>query len=56
MTISPSAPSTPSTGTYWCGVRLEGEVKAWYERDIIERPAWAAPGVKSVEDHVVVSP
>ncbi|MGZ3402393.1 MAG: BON domain-containing protein [Phenylobacterium sp.] len=35
-------------------VRLDGKVKAWFERDVIERAAWAAPGVRRVEDHVVV--
>lgn len=36
-------------------VKLDGKVRAWYERDIIERAAWAAPGVKSVDDHVTIS-
>jgi len=35
-------------------VRLDGTVRAWFERDIIERAAWATPGVTSVEDHVTV--
>jgi osmotically-inducible protein OsmY len=35
-------------------VRLDGKVRAWFERDIIERAAWAAPGVQSVEDHVSI--
>ena len=33
-------------------VTLEGKVKAWWERGIAERAAWAAPGVKQVEDHL----
>lgn len=36
-------------------VRLDGEVRAWTDRDIIERAAWAAPGVKAVEDHVSIA-
>lgn len=36
-------------------VRLDGSVKAWFERAAIERAAWAAPGVRSVEDHIRVS-
>ena len=35
-------------------VRLAGKVRAWFERDIIERAAWSAPGVQSVEDRVTV--
>lgn len=35
-------------------VRLDGKVKAWFERDVIERAAWAAPGVQSVEDRISV--
>ena len=33
-------------------VVLHGEVKAFYERDLIEKAAWTAPGVKHVEDHI----
>lgn len=36
-------------------VKLDGKVRAWFERDIIERAAWAAPGVTGVEDRVTVS-
>ncbi len=36
-------------------VMLEGKVKAWHERDLAERMAWAAPGVTAVEDRIVVS-
>jgi osmotically-inducible protein OsmY len=36
-------------------VRLDGKVKAWAERDAVERAAWAAPGVRTVDDHVTVS-
>jgi len=35
-------------------VRLDGKVRAWHEREIIERAAWAAPGVTAVEDHVTI--
>jgi osmotically-inducible protein OsmY len=35
-------------------VRLEGKVRAWFERDIAERAAWAAPGVSAVEDRVAI--
>ena len=35
-------------------VRLDGKVKAWYERDIVERAAWSAPGVTQVEDNLRV--
>lgn len=35
-------------------VTLEGEVHAWFERAIAERAAWSAPGVKRVEDHLLV--
>lgn len=37
-------------------VVLDGKVRAWYERDVAERAAWGAPGVRAVEDHVTVGP
>ena len=36
-------------------VKLGGKVKAWNERGIAERAAWAAPGVTRVEDNIVVA-
>lgn len=36
-------------------VRLGGRVRAWNERGIAERAAWAAPGVTDVEDNIVVT-
>ena len=33
-------------------VRLEGNVHNWQEREAAERAAWAAPGVRTVEDQV----
>ncbi len=35
-------------------VRLDGKVHSYHERDAVERAVWAAPGVKAVEDHVVI--
>jgi len=35
-------------------VRLDGKVRAWHQREAIERAAWAAPGVTGVDDHVTV--
>jgi osmotically-inducible protein OsmY len=35
-------------------VVLEGKVKAWYERDLAERAAWSAPGVKAVQDNLAL--
>jgi osmotically-inducible protein OsmY len=35
-------------------VTLDGKVKAFYERDLIERTAWSAPGVTSVEDRISI--
>jgi osmotically-inducible protein OsmY len=35
-------------------VTLEGKVKAWYERDLVEKAAWSAPGVASVVDNVTI--
>jgi osmotically-inducible protein OsmY len=37
-------------------VRLEGKVRAWSERETIERAAWAAPGVEAVVDRVSIAP
>ncbi|MGO4671843.1 BON domain-containing protein [Bosea sp. 2YAB26] len=36
-------------------VTLEGKVKAWHERGVAERAAWAAPGVTAVEDHLAIA-
>lgn len=35
-------------------VRLDGKVRAWFEREAIEKAVWAAPGVKLVDDRVTV--
>jgi osmotically-inducible protein OsmY len=35
-------------------VRLEGKVKAFYERHLIEQAAWSVPGVRAVEDHLTL--
>lgn len=35
-------------------VRLEGRVHSLQERDVVEHAAWAAPGVKAVENHLVL--
>jgi osmotically-inducible protein OsmY len=35
-------------------VTLGGRVKAWHERRLAERAAWAAPGVTQVDDRIVV--
>lgn len=37
-------------------VILGGTVRSWTERDEAERAAWAAPGVRRVEDHITVAP
>lgn len=36
-------------------VTLEGKVKAWHERAVAERAAWAAPGVVAVVDHLALT-
>jgi osmotically-inducible protein OsmY len=36
-------------------VTLEGRVKAWHERGVAERAAWAVPGVTSVDDLLAVA-
>jgi osmotically-inducible protein OsmY len=36
-------------------VSLDGEVDAWHDRQVIERAAWAAPGVYVVVDRVTVA-
>jgi osmotically-inducible protein OsmY len=34
-------------------VVLEGRVASWDERHAVEKAAWSAPGVKSVEDRMI---
>lgn len=36
-------------------VKLGGRVHAWYERQVAERAAWAAPGVNKVIDNIVIA-
>jgi osmotically-inducible protein OsmY len=36
-------------------VTLEGKVKAWHERQLAEQAAWAARGVRAVEDRLYVA-
>lgn len=37
-------------------VVLKGTVRSWIEREEAERVAWSAPGVKKVEDRIVIVP
>jgi osmotically-inducible protein OsmY len=37
-------------------VVLKGTVHSWFEREQAERAAWQAPGVKKVEDRIVIQP
>ncbi len=37
-------------------VILSGNVHSWFERSEARQAAWAAPGVKEVEDHIAVVP
>jgi osmotically-inducible protein OsmY len=37
-------------------VTLTGNVHSWFERDEARQAAWAAPGVREVEDHIAVTP
>jgi osmotically-inducible protein OsmY len=37
-------------------VTLSGHVRSWHEKQEAERAAWAAPGVTSVDNLIVVSP
>jgi len=36
-------------------VTLEGNVKAWSERKVVEQAAWSVPGVKAVDDRLRVA-
>jgi osmotically-inducible protein OsmY len=36
-------------------VTLGGEVRNWYERDLVETAAWSVPGVTQVQDQIVIS-
>jgi osmotically-inducible protein OsmY len=33
-------------------VTLDGNVRNWYERDLVETAAWSAPGVTQVQDNI----
>lgn len=35
-------------------VTLEGHVKSWHDREVIESAVWAAPGVRKVDDRVTI--
>jgi osmotically-inducible protein OsmY len=37
-------------------VILKGTVRSWAERDEAERAAWLVPGVRDVENRLMVSP
>jgi NitT/TauT family transport system permease protein len=37
------------------GVVLTGKVEAWYQRDIVERAAWSAPGVTEVQNRLTIA-
>jgi osmotically-inducible protein OsmY len=37
-------------------VTLSGNVHSWAERTEARQAAWAAPGVKEVEDHMAIVP
>jgi osmotically-inducible protein OsmY len=37
-------------------VVLSGNVHSWFEREEARRAAWAAPGVREVEDHIAIVP
>lgn len=45
-----------TVGTADGKVTLEGNVRSWTERVDAENAAWAAPGVKAVDDRLVVTP
>jgi osmotically-inducible protein OsmY len=45
-----------SVTSYDGTVELWGNVRAWAEKDEAERAAWAAPGVRNVENHIAVVP
>ncbi|WP_232476365.1 BON domain-containing protein [Flavisphingomonas formosensis] len=47
--------TTVTVETDGATVKLGGKVKAWMERGIAERAAWAAPGVTKVEDNIMIS-
>ena len=37
-------------------VVLKGTVRSWAEKEEVERAAWSAPGITSVDSRITVSP
>ena len=37
-------------------VTLRGRVRSWAEKDEAEKAAWRAPGVREVNNHIIISP
>lgn len=35
-------------------ITLDGQVQTWHERDMVERAAWAVPGVTAVDDRLTI--
>ena len=49
-----STPRRCRSATFDGTVTLSGHVSSWLEHDAAVNAAWAAPGVRAVEDEIVV--
>jgi osmotically-inducible protein OsmY len=53
--IAPFEAAAISIKTDGGKVTLGGNVRNWYERDLVEKAAWSAPGVTQVQDNIGVT-
>ena len=53
--VAPFDAANISINTDGGKVTLDGNVRNWYERDLVETAAWSAPGVTQVQDNITLT-